>query len=107
MFEKSPYIFKYGGQEFYIPEYMEGGIKLYITKGIPPGSFLTAIICNDLIGAIAQADDVNIHNIPAFVAWFYNEAPTNCWGSKEKMIKWINKFREIGEKEARKCPVEK
>ena len=31
-----------------IPEHMRGGIERYVNHGIPPGSFLTAIICNDL-----------------------------------------------------------
>ena len=79
-------------QRFYIPDYMQSGIELYINKGIPPGSFLTAIICNDLTTAVGQADNVNISNIPAYVNYFYNEVPSFCWGSKEKVIAWIKKF---------------
>lgn len=74
---------------FHIPGYMMGGLKRYIENHIPPGDFLTAIICNDLFEAVGRADDVNAANIPAYVGYFYNEAPSACWGSKEKMKAWV------------------
>ena len=76
-------------QGFYIPERMMGGIKRYITHGIPPGSFLTAIICNNLTEAVARADDENMQNLPAYANYFYWEVPGNAWGSKEKMDAWM------------------
>jgi hypothetical protein len=79
---------------FYIPDYMMDGIKRYIQKGIRPGHFLTAIITNDLSEACGRADDVNLRQIPAYVGYFYNEAPSHCWGSQEKMDRWMMKFRE-------------
>ena len=84
----------YQFREFYIPERMMGGIRRYIEHGIPPGDFLTAVICNDLKEAIGRADDENIKNIPAYVAYFYNEAPAPCWGSIELMQSWIARFKE-------------
>jgi hypothetical protein len=80
--------------EFHIPEYMEGAIQRYIDHGIPPGGFLSAVICNDLSGACGHADDENRRNIPAFVAYFYNEAPADCWGSREKMAAWIENHQK-------------
>lgn len=74
---------------FHIPDYIMEGIKRYIDYGLPPGSFLTAIVENDLKGAVESADDNNLENIPAFVAYFYNEAPANCWGSPEIVSTWI------------------
>ena len=75
--------------EFYIPERMMGGIERYINDKINPGDFLQAVICNDLREAVGRADDENIRNLPAYVAYFYNEAPSLCWGSKEKMEAWL------------------
>ena len=69
-------------------------IKNYIEYGYQPGSFLTAIICNDLKETVNQADDQNIKNIPAFVIFLCNNAPTGCWGSAEKMKVWIQKKKE-------------
>ncbi len=78
----------YKFREFYIPDRMMDGIINYIENGIIPGDFLQAIICNDLKEAVGRADDENLGNIPAFVGYFYNEAPSLCWGSKEIMTGW-------------------
>ena len=85
-----PYQFR----QLQIPDRMMGGIKRYIENGIKPGDFLVSVICNDLREACGQADDENLANLPAFVGYFYNEAPHTCWGSREKMDKWIAKFKE-------------
>ena len=84
----------YKFREWHIPERMMGGIERYINHGIATGDFLTAIICNDLKGAIGRADDENIQNIPAYVAYFYNEAPASCWGSPETMKAWMEKTND-------------
>ncbi len=79
-------------KDFYgmkIPDHMWGGIERYINEHIPPGEFLQAIICNDLREAVGRADDENIVNIPAFVSFFYNYAPGNCWGSIEEYKEWL------------------
>jgi hypothetical protein len=79
---------------FYIPERMMGSIQRYVELGIPPGDFLTAIICNDLREAVGRADDENMANIPAFVSYFYNEVPSQCWGSRENMDAWMASRQE-------------
>ena len=73
-----------------IPAHMRSGTKLYIENGIPPGSFLTAVICNDLFLACGKADDINRHVLWEWCKFFYNEAPSTCFGSPEKMNKWMN-----------------
>jgi hypothetical protein len=80
--------------KFYIPERMMGGIERWIQHGIPPGDFLMAVIENDLKGAVACADDENLPNLPAYVSYFYNKAPSPCWGSPEKAAAWIERFNE-------------
>ena len=75
-----------------IPERMRGGITRYIEHGIPPGDFLTAVICNDLREACARADDENRYLLWDYVRFFYNYTPTGCWGSPEKMKVWIASF---------------
>lgn len=79
----------YKFREFCIPERMMGGMKRYVNDKVKPGNFLTAVIQNDLCGALGQADDENMRNLPAFVGWLYNEAPMACWGSKERMHNWL------------------
>ena len=85
-----PYTFR----QFYIPERMMGAIIRYIENRIPPGGFLIAVITNNLQQAVARADEENMANIPAYVAYFYNEAPGNCWGSQEKYQDWLKEQRD-------------
>lgn len=79
----------YRFREFSISEHMMGAITRYIEHRLQPGSFLEAVICNDLREAVGQADDTNIRNLPAYVGYFYNEAPSSCWGSVEKYQAWL------------------
>ena len=80
----------YHFREFYITDHMLDSIQEYVRIGRPVGDFLTAVIKNDLKEAVGRADDENIRNLPAFVSYFYNEAPSNCWGSQEKLDRWID-----------------
>jgi len=84
----------YTFNEYYIPERMIEPIKLYIEKGFHPGHFLSGIITNDLAAAVAAADSENMKNIPAFVSFFWNEAPSMCWGSNEIMSDWMRSKAE-------------
>jgi len=95
MTEYAPYQFR----EFYIRPQMMGAIRRYIDEGLEPGDFLTAVICNDLAEACGRADEENLRNLPAFVAYFYNEAARGSWGSKERMAYWVEKKRK--EREAK------
>ena len=83
----------YRFNQFYIPERMIEGIRLYIERGVRPGSFLCAVIQNDLRESCGCADDENMANLPAYVAYFYNEAPSDCWGSFQKMQNWMKRFQ--------------
>ena len=79
----------YATDGFKIPEYMLGGLERYVMWGLQPGDFLTAVICNDLFKAVGHADSANLINLPAFVKFFYNVAPHNCYGSSDQMRYWI------------------
>jgi hypothetical protein len=72
-------------------------LTLYIEKGIPPGPFLTAVICNDLMSAVSHADTDNIKLIPSYVKYLFNEAPGDCWGSPEIMQTYMRKKRKFKE----------
>ena len=79
----------YRSGNYYIRKQMMEPIKRYVEQRSPVGSFLTAVICNDLKMAVLCADDENLANLPAFVAYFYNEVTSTCWGSPEAMEKWM------------------
>lgn len=81
---------RYTFRNFYIPERMMPSLERYIKEHARPGNFLTAVISNNLRDACGMADEENMYNLPAYVAYLYNEAPAQCWGSPEEMEAWIN-----------------
>lgn len=74
-----------------LPEHMHDGMQLYVERGIEPGGFMMAVLCNDLRGACERADAINRHKIFNIVAFLYNCVPAGCWGSPEKVQVWIDK----------------
>ena len=80
-----------------IPEHIRPGVELWISRGVPPGSFLSAVICNDLSGAIGRADSINGERLRDIVSFFYMEAPSPCWGSPEKAQAWAERGGLVGE----------
>lgn len=72
-----------------IPDYMMDGIRRYIDKHTMPGHFLCAVISNDLKEAVGRADEENVKILAAYVGYFYNEAPSACWGSAQALEYWV------------------
>lgn len=62
-----------------------GGLERYLNHGIAPGSFLTAVLCNDLSDAFGRADCVNSANLKNIVSYVYHHIPYSAWGSREKV----------------------
>lgn len=74
-----------------IPEHLRGGIVRYLRDGIIPGSFLQAIISNQLRQACAVADhSLSMGDLKALTTWFMDLAPIASFGSLEKMQAWSN-----------------
>ncbi len=78
-----------------LPEHIREGVKLYIEHGVLPGSFLRAVITNNLMESFGRADETNIRRMFDIVSFFYNEAPETCWGSKKKMERWVKTHMEL------------
>ena len=74
--------------------HMVGAVQRYLGRGISPGQFLTAVICNDLKGAFGRADMDNAAAMRDWVRFFCNEVPGDAWGSPEVMKAWQRKFKE-------------
>ena len=72
-----------------LPRYMQDGMRRYIVNGIEPGSFLAAVLSNDLMEALRRGDDVNRQALPVYGMFLYNEAPCGCFGSVENYRSWI------------------
>ena len=85
---RSPIGYTFRGIE--IPSATAEGIERYLVHRVPPGSFLEAVICNDLREACGQADENNAAALQAIVGYFYNEAPSLAWGSSARFETWLN-----------------
>jgi hypothetical protein len=85
---KSPLGYQFRNQT--IPDNTAYGLRQYIDHHIRPGSFLTAVLCNDLRESFSCADEENSDNLQSIVAWLYNEAPSAAWGNRERFVWWLN-----------------
>lgn len=68
-------------------------LRAYAEVGRPTGDFLRCVLENDLFGALGRADDVNKWLLPFICMYIYNEMPTACWGSAEKVDRWVVQHR--------------
>ncbi len=65
-------------------------LDLYANHHVSTGSFLRAVLENDLMGAIGRADNQNHADLREICMYVYNELePGTCWGSKEKVKEWL------------------
>jgi hypothetical protein len=67
---------------------MEPSVRLYVEEGIPPGSFLKAVLANDFMRAVSRADSSNGELLREWAMFVYNYLPTDCWGSYEIVDGW-------------------
>lgn len=69
--------------EYLDAEIIIGSLKRYTEDKVPTGSFLRAVLENNLVEAIGRADYININRLPSIVQYIYENLPHNCWGSAE------------------------
>ena len=65
-------------------------IGRYVDHKVPPGSFLTAVLANDLMESIGRADSINRTTIGEICMFIHNEIPGNCHGSYGIVEKWLD-----------------
>jgi len=70
---------------------IKAAIDRYAKDGTPTGSFLKAVLSNDLVEAFGRADVENLVDMKEIVGYCYNEIPGDCWGSPKKVKEWIEK----------------
>lgn len=76
--------------EPFLPEHMRDGMKLYLEERIEPGGFMYAVLTNDLREAVSRADATNLRYLTNIVSYCYNEIPSVCWGSVERVNRWLH-----------------
>jgi len=72
-----------------VPSHMREALRLYVDEHIEPGSFLRAVLENDLSRSFAHADTINRFALFDIVSYIYNWIPSSCWGSREKVQQWL------------------
>lgn len=77
-----------------IREDLYGALERYLNHGIMPGSFLTAVLENNLMEAFGRADISNSSNMKNIVGYIYNHLPSNSWGSAEKVKSYLKSLKE-------------
>lgn len=61
----------------------------YVVHGVPPGSFVRAVLENNLVGAIFSADEDNLSNIAHIAHFVYWAIPAASWGGRASVNEWI------------------
>ena len=65
-------------------------LVLYGTARKSTGGFLKCVLSNDLSGSIGRADKRNLESLPDIVKFVYNEMPTGCHGSRDRVAEWLS-----------------
>ena len=77
-----------------IPDRIMRAIVRWAKEGHWPGGFVAAVMRNDLLDAVCRADaEVALH-LKGIVRFVYNQCPSQCHGSREKMEAWQKKMAE-------------
>jgi len=71
-----------------VPDHIKQAMIDYYLYNQPVGHFLTAVLKNDLKGALGRADAHNRRNLFSIVKFAYNELPATCWGDEETVDNW-------------------
>lgn len=91
-----------GGSPFYrdsqsIPVNIKASIDAHVMSGKPTGSFLQAVLENDLKTAVVKADEENYLLLGAIVGYCCNEIPVACWGSEDAVAAWQRSGGKAGQ----------
>lgn len=77
-------------EECGVPESLHGGLVRYLVDGVRPGSFLAAVLQNDLHEAVLRAHPSdNLLALTELVRFLFNETPADCWGAPDKVTAWL------------------
>ena len=72
---------------------MMAEVLAYIEHGAVPGPFLKAIVSNDLVATVTNADTMNCYLIYEWCRWLFNYAPRDSFGSPQNYQSWLGIYR--------------
>ncbi len=71
------------------PASILAAIDRFVEHRIAPGSFVTAVLSNDLAGAFRTADEDSLRGLRDIMWHIHWEIPGGCHGSKSKVENWL------------------
>lgn len=74
-----------------IPNEIEQALIRYRDYKIKTGSFLNAVLSNDLLHACETADIFNRHSLYEVMRWIVTNMPSGSYGSPEAVKDWLSK----------------
>ena len=77
-----------------VPVHMLESIDRYLTSRIPTGSFLEAVLSNDLRDAAARGDAQNQRLLFEYAYLMHNYMPIGSHGSREAVSAWLKGDRD-------------
>lgn len=69
-------------------------LNSYVLNGTTPGSFILAVLCNDLWLTFSKADDDNLKRVFATIYYVHNCLPRESWGSESAVKNWIENYHK-------------
>lgn len=75
--------------ECQVPEHLHEGLVLYFMHHKKPGSFLLAVLQNNLSDACGRADETSGRHFPEIMRFLYCHAPGVAWGNDELVRAWL------------------
>lgn len=82
--------------EYYVSPIIQDSVNRYIKDACPVGSFLQAVIENNLEAAAMKADIHNSVTLVAITAYVHNKIPPIARGSKAAYANWIKPKEDDG-----------
>jgi hypothetical protein len=83
-----------------IPEHMQTAIDNWVEYGTPApsemGSFLRAVLSNDLRASVMFADEANRAAIVDWVEYLYMKVPSGAHGSAARLAEWHRLGGRVG-----------
>ena len=76
------------------PEDIVEDLTRYRDHGVPVGTFLRAVLCNDLAEAFGKADVSNCEALGHIIAWVYANMPAGVWHNAERVDSHVKAWAE-------------
>ena len=74
-----------------VPAHLHDGLVAYLVHHRMTGSFLRAVLDNNLRLAFLRADAASAAGLPGLVAFLVDWAPMVAWGSEDLVDAWLRR----------------